>query len=889
MALNIMIRGQDLTSSVISSIGSHFGILGAGLAAIGVGAIATGVEATKMAADFQTAMLSNVAHAGLAKSEFDKVSQSVLQMSTAVGRSPTQLAEALYPILSAFSGIQNQSAKSAIALLTLKDSFQAVAGTTTDGTAVANAAVGTFNALGLATNNAATNASRMTNLFDVMDKTTQLGNMQWEAYKNVVSKLAVAIQGTGISFNESQAALAEMTNEGFSAQKASTYLSNTFTSLAIKTDALAAHAKKLKISFDENKYASLDFAGKIEYLNTVTDGNKQKLLALMGNNATALKTFNALSTGIDGYRSNLDALNHSQGALKSSFDTASQGFNFQMQQVKAAGDALMITLGSALLPVVSKLAAQVVPLIQQFTVWITKSGVLQQITNGLQSALDAIPGIISNVVGFFTNLINIGTSVVQFFQQNQWAVALLMVALGALGSVMALFAASAVANMILSLLEFGLSLLTTVAGTVTGAATMTATFGTMSGMIISSMGAAAVSIWATLGPFIIVGAVIAAVVVGIVLVVQHWGQIAPWLQGIWSGVVSWFQGAMQRVGSWVQGVIAWFNQWKTPILIVGGILLTFFGPALIQAGVKAAIAGAQIAGNFIKNMILTGAEATKNGAIVSFNFVKSMVQSGIEAVKQGAIVTGTFVKSMILTGAEAIKQGAIVTFNFIKSMIQAGIEGWASAGKLVASIIPAFIKTGAQAAWAGIQVAAKFVASLVQAGVQAVITGAKFLVSLIPAIISFAATSIAAAATAIPAMIAGFIAWSIGAWSAAVATIAATWPILLIILAIALLVVGIVLLVQHWGQVTAFLKTIWQAFTTWLMDALHAIGQFFVKVWDGIISFLKGAWAWIVSAAKIAFLALILIIGGPILCVALLIYTPFEPIKAFFAAGLGWG
>jgi TP901 family phage tail tape measure protein len=391
MTLAIQIKAVDAASNIIKSVASALGgslggaLAGAGIAAAGF-AVGIGGQAVQASSDFQAAMLSNVAHAGLAQSQFNAVSQSVLQMASAVGRSPTQLADAMYPILSAFSGVTNQSAKSAISLQTLKDSFETVAGTTVDGTAVANAAVGTFNALGLATNNVSTNTQRMNGLFDVLDKTVQLGNMQWDAYKNVVSKLAVAIQGTGISFNESQAALATMTNEGFSAQRASTYLSNTFTTLAIKTDALAARAKKLKISFDEQKYSSMDLAGKIEYLNQITDGNKQKLLALMGNNSTALKTFNALSIGIDSYRSNLVSLNHAQGTLAGSFDIASKGFNFQMQQMKAAGDALMITLGTALLPVVSQLAAAIVPLIGQLTDWITKSSVLQTFASGLTTA-----------------------------------------------------------------------------------------------------------------------------------------------------------------------------------------------------------------------------------------------------------------------------------------------------------------------------------------------------------------------------------------------------------------------------------------------------------------------------------------------------------------------
>src|SRR5260221_12263891 len=116
-----------------------------------------------------------------------------------------------------------------------------------------------------------------------------------------------------------------------------------------------------------------------------------------------------------------------------------------------------------------------------------------------------------------------------------------------------------IANMILSLLDYGLSMLTAVAETVTGAAVMTSTFGTMSGMIIASMGAAATSILATLGPFLLVGAVVAAVGAGIVLAVMHWGEISTWLQTTWSAVISWFNSALQTVRTAVQSVINWFE------------------------------------------------------------------------------------------------------------------------------------------------------------------------------------------------------------------------------------------------------------------------------------------------------------------------------------------
>lgn len=849
------------------------GAVGVATAAAGVG---LGVEAVRASADFQQAMLSNVAHAGLATDQINGVSQAILNMAPIVGRAPTDLAEAMYPILSAFSGITNQSAKSALALSTLKLSFETVAGTTVDRTSVANAAVGTFNALGLSTNNAAVNAQRMTRLFDIMDKTVQLGNMQWDQYKNVISKLAVSIQGTSVTFNEASSALATMTNEGFSAQRAQTYLANMFTTTVIKTDALAKHAHKLGIAFNESKYGPMTLAEKIAYLNQITDGNKQKLLALMGNNSTALKAFNALSIGIGGYKSNLDALNHSQGALATSFQVASQGFNFQAQQMQAAFKVVLITIGNVLLPVLSKLAQQITPLIMAFAHWLQTSGVLK-------TGLVAVGNAISGFIGFVQNMVSIGAAVVGFFQKNQWAVGLLMVAIGALGGVLALFAASAVADMILSMMEMGLSILTTAGEAVTGAVTMTTTFSTMAGMISASMAEVAMSTLAALGPFLLVGAAIAVVVVGVILVIKHWGAISAWLKQAWANTLSWMEEAFHKVVGVIQNVMGWFEKWKTPILAVTGVITAFFLPALIKVGVQAGVQAAKVTGQFIASLAQTGTAAAVNGAKTGATFVVSMAKAGVAAVVNGAKITGQFVASMIKSGAQAVISGAKITGQFIASVVKAGLAGWQAAGKL-ALLIGQFIAAGARAVWAGVQIAAKFVASLVQAGIQAVIAGAKMVASLVPAIISVATQAVIAAATAIPAMVVGFIAWAGAALAAAAATIAATWPILLIIIGIALLIVGIILLVKHWGAVTAFLKHAWQAVATWLEGAFHHVAAFISSIWGGIKAFFMHVITAVITFIKAHWQLILSIIGGPIVAIALLIVTHFTQIKAFIAS-----
>lgn len=115
-----------------------------------------------------------------------------------------------------------------------------------------------------------------------------------------------------------------------------------------------------------------------------------------------------------------------------------------------------------------------------------------------------------------------------------------------------------------------------------------------------------------------------------------------------------------------------------------------------------------------------------------------------------------------------------------------------------------------------------------------------------------AAMAIAIAIVLVPA----FVAWAIAAGAAAVATIAATLPIILIIAAIALLVLGILLLVKHWDEVTAFLKAAWTATMSFLLSSVGQLRDFFVgnfvrikdlviAAWQATISFIVEKAIWV--------------------------------------------
>lgn len=110
-------------------------------------------------------------------------------------------------------------------------------------------------------------------------------------------------------------------------------------------------------------------------------------------------------------------------------------------------------------------------------------------------------------------------------------------------------------------------------------------------------------------------------------------------------------------------------------------------------------------------------------------------------------------------------------------------------------------------------------------------------------------------------------------WAWAAATIAATWPLLLIAAAVAAAIAIIILVVQHWGAIGTWIKNLW-----------NNIGAFFHNLWNGISGFFVTVWNSIISFAKqfgIYFIAALL---GPAGIILALIITHWTQIHAFLVS-----
>ncbi len=228
-------------------------------------------------------------------------------------------------------------------------------------------------------------------------------------------------------------------------------------------------------------------------------------------------------------------------------------------------------------------------------------------------------------------------------------------------------------------------------------------------------------------------------------------------------------------------------------------------------------------------------------------------------------------------------------------MIQLGTQLAPVFGRLMAQILP-LIKNFA--AWENqthfIQNAISGLVTVIGALISAGAHVLSFFASNHAALVALGVVLVAVAGAIGGVLVIAFIAWAIAAWNAAIATIAALWPILAIGAAIALVVLGIILVIQHWGQIVGWLKGVWSAFSSWFGGVMSVIGTFFHNVWNGIASFFVGVWnhivsfakaAWnvIVNVVKVAALILLAVIIGPIGMLVLFIITHWTQVKTFLA------
>src|SRR5260221_3512855 len=355
-------------------------------------AIALGVVAVKVAADFQQGLNRLVTGAGDTTDNMKQMGQAILGISSATGVLTDQLLPAMYQIISAGQrGAQAQDTLSVAAKGAVAEQAKVVD--------VARALTGAMTDYGTTQFNA-------TQYMNMFTRATQLGKLTLEQLSNSMGPLLPIARNLGIHIYDVAAAMSTMTNANIPADRAATSLRFMFQSLenptkkattamtefGLNTVAVADEMKKslpgaLQMIWDAAKKAGPE--GSVPFNRAVSDmiGGQRSLQAFLSLTGTHFKT----------YEDNVKKIAAAMGISKTAvlgWDVAQGNFNLQLDRAKASFQGLLITIGNILLPVLTQLLAQVAPLIQSFTDWLTSGDNLQ---NGLQTLSDIMAPLISAI------------------------------------------------------------------------------------------------------------------------------------------------------------------------------------------------------------------------------------------------------------------------------------------------------------------------------------------------------------------------------------------------------------------------------------------------------------------------------------------------------------
>lgn len=315
---------------------------------------AVGAIATKMAMDYDTAINHVQALTGASAKQTKAWSDQLLKLGPEIGQTPQQLAEALYFVASSGAKV-NQ-----VLPITTAAAKDAAAGMG-DAQTVAELLTSAINAYGPKALSAA-KAS------DILTESIKVGKAEPAELAQSIGRAIPLAQNLGVTFAETAASVASLTNTGLDAAEAVTAVRGVMVSLvkpsqqgeeALKKFDLTAADLRKQVREKGLVATMQDLAGKI--------GDNREALAKIFPNIRALTGFLALTgQNAKSVAKNVDLVTHSTGAANKAFKTASEGpgqeFNKQMAQLSATA----IRVGNDLLPVVIDVVSAVADLADSF-------------------------------------------------------------------------------------------------------------------------------------------------------------------------------------------------------------------------------------------------------------------------------------------------------------------------------------------------------------------------------------------------------------------------------------------------------------------------------------------------------------------------------------------
>lgn len=558
-------------------------------------------QATGPFGNFQEQMTQLVTGAGESESALAGVQQGIESMSVATGTSTDQLSAGMYMIESAgYHGAQG------LAVLQAAAEGAKVGGA--DLATVANAVTSALNAYGLQGKDAASITNQLI-------ATVAAGKMHMQDLANALSAVLPVAAAAHISYAQVGGAIATMTAQGTSAQQATQNLANTIRSLQSPNSVAINEMQQMGLS--SNQVAmQLGKKGLTGTLNELT----QAVLQHMGPAGTVLQSaFQSSTNAAADAKEMISTMPASLQKLADSYlngSVTAKQWRTDLQGLDPIQQKLMTQFAATADKTHSfnSLLTAGGPAAQTYTAALSKMlggatglNTALQLTGPHMTTFTANVNAISDASKKGGNSITGWNLVQQDFNQKMAVAAaqanVFMINLGQklapviltlmgdvgavsgkIGQFIGFMSGGSVGATAIKAALAGIAVAIAVAvipAMVTAGITAVATFGAWAlaqiPVIIGTLAIAA--------PYILIGAIVAAVVFGIIEAIQHWGAISAWLKGAWSSVIDWIVTAFHNVEAFFVGI---FNRLKPLFIVLGIIMGIVFAPLLLAIALIAA-------------------------------------------------------------------------------------------------------------------------------------------------------------------------------------------------------------------------------------------------------------------------------------------------------------
>jgi TP901 family phage tail tape measure protein len=624
--------------------------------------IGIGVASVKMAEEFETSMSRIVGLAGVGEKQVSAWSKELLRLGPEVGKSPRELAEALYFVAS--SGVS--TAKAMDVLTASAKASEAGLG---DTQTVADAVTSVMNAYGEANITAA-------EATDTLVAIVREGKGEASEFAPIIGNVVSVASKMGVSFNDVGAALAGMTRLGTDAATAGTQLQAFFSQLLKVTPAQAKALDSVGLSAAglRQELRERGLLATLETLQTAFHGNTAAMARAFPN-IRALRALLALTgSSAENTRGIFERMGDTTGSLAKAFDAAKKRSGFTFDRLKASGEAAGISLGIILAPSLIKVADGLARMAIAYT------NLSPQMKNWI-----AIAGAVAIVAG---PLLIITGSLVRALAALAPVVAAVLSPLGLLAVAVAVVAA-AFAAAVLYPEEFAkvlqkLGLSAEQAQSVVS--TLQSIFAQVKAVVMDAVTAVR-AIWQTLGPSITASAqatwnYVAAQIRGTLNIIRGIINVfAGLLTGDWSRL---WQG-IQQIGSGIwTNITSQFRFYMAQLVALARALWGMIGPPITAAwnAVRNATVSAW-------NAIVGAVRGAWNAVVAAIRGAIGRATSAAAAVGQG-IVNG--IKRGMSTIVAVVKGSLDRIWGVISSVASAAFNAAIAIGSAIIDGIVAGIK-----------------------------------------------------------------------------------------------------------------------------------------------------------------------------------------------------